>query len=358
MNDRNNNIYKEVMLKLYHQVQTDGENSSRLPTLRKLAEEFGCTAPTVLRAVRELVKQDVLIQLKNGDYRTVPQFTSRKSRYIATVYSKGMNLLDSSYMLEVKYHALKMLARSPENLRFSEIRASSTEDIRNSLGSGVYSGVILCEPNEKIIPEVTEVCRAAGLPLGVFAYSGGGTAGDVSVSYDAENDYLRLFGQILERRRRRVLVLSIENHGFNGAVQRVLDKVAGNFEKCVFMKTDSISQIRDCLLRNTGGTGENYDCVVYLLNIFETYETLQRHAPDCLCTMPEFGAWQEKRFRGLVMRYDLEEASRRFGGAMAALLNGQTPENPRTFIPCSIGEIPQDIKQNFRKGRNHDGITR
>ena len=71
------------MLKLYHLVQTDGENSRRLPTLRKLAEQFNCTHPTVLRAVRELVKRGVLTQLKNGDYRTIPQSTRQNTRYLA-----------------------------------------------------------------------------------------------------------------------------------------------------------------------------------------------------------------------------------------------------------------------------------
>ena len=339
MNDRNNNnIYKEVMLKLYHQAQTDGENSRRLPTLRKLAEQFGCTAPTVLRAVRELVKRNVLIQLKNGDYRTVPQFTSRNSRYIATIYRMGMDLLDSSYTLDLKYHALKMLSRSPENLKFSEIRTSSIDDIRNSLRSGVYSGAILCSPDDEIIPKMTDVCRAMGIPLGVFADALGNT-GDVSVSYDVEKDYLVLFEQLIQRQRRRILALSIENHDFNKPVLLALNKVAGSFEKCVFMKTNSISQITGYLLQNTGDKGENFDSVVYLLNIFDTYEKLQSHAPDCLCVMPEFGIWREKNFRGLAIHYDLEKASLQFAGAMTAVLNGQTPEMPRSFIPCSIQEI-------------------
>lgn len=339
MNDRNNNnIYKEVMLKLYHQAQMDGENSSRLPTLRQLAEQFHCTHPTVLRAVRELVKRDVLIQLKNGDYRTVPQFASKNTRYLAMVYAQGMNLLEDSYSVGLKYFAVKHLILSPEHLRFSEIHASSPGDIEAGIRSGIYCGAVLCNPRKDIMPVMTESCRSAGIPLGVF---GGhcADAADVSITYDVRNNFLMLFERLIQRKRRRVLVLSQQHHEGNDGVREAMNEVSGYFEKAEFM-TDSVTRIADYLLQNTGGSGVNFDCVVYMLNIFDTYEKLQTHAPDCLCAMPEFSSCLENDFRGLVLRYDLENAGRQFGRAMSAVLNRQTPDNPKGFIPCSIQEVP------------------
>lgn len=339
MNDRNNNnIFKEVMLKLYHQAQTDGENSSRLPTLRQLAEQFHCTHPTVLRAVRELVKQGVLIQLKNGDYRTVPQFTSKNTRYLALVYAYGMNLVDDSYSTDLKYFAVKHLIHSPGHLQISELRVSSSDDIAAGIRSGIYCGVIHCAPPKAMIPVMTDACRSVGIPLGVFG-SHSADAGDVSVTYRDRTNFLMLFERLIRRKRRRILVLSQPNLAWNDAVRKVLDEVSGIFEKAEFM-VNSASAICDYLLRNTGGTGEDYDCVVYLLNIYGTYEKLRVHAPDCLCVMSEFSLCLEKDYRGLVMHYDLEKAGLLFGTAMTALLNKQTPENTRISIPCSIQEIP------------------
>ena len=339
MNDRNNhNIYQEVMLKLYHMVQTDGEGSKRLPTLRELAGQFNCTAPTVLRAVRELVKRDVLIQLKNGDYRTVPQFTAKNTRYLALVYRMGMDLLDTAFSADIKYHSIKYLTHLPENLDFSEIRGSSCDDIGNSIRNGIYSGAILCNPTASIIPPVTEACRDMGIPLGVF----GGTSpddGDVSVSYNIEKDFLELSEHLIRRKRRRVLVLSLPAYSSgNDSIREALEKISGKFEKAVF-KSENIAELTDYILQNIGGSGENFDCVVYFINIPGTYREIRKKAPDCLCVMSNFGGWREKDFRGLMMNYDLESAGIRFGKAMFSLLNDQIPENPRGFIPCSIQEI-------------------
>ena len=338
MNDRSNNIYKEVMLKLYHLAQTDGENSRRLPTLRKLAEQFGCTHPTVLRAVRELVKRDVLIQLKNGDYRTIPQFTRKNTRYFALIYRMGMDMLDSAYSVDIKYNAVKYLTHLPEDLAYSEIHASSCDDIENSIRSGIYQGAILCVPPKDIIPAVTDACRDTGIPLGIF----GGTSaddGDVAAAYNAKRDFLQLFEQLIQRKRRRVLVLSPPLHRENDDIREALEEVSGSFEKAVF-KVESITERTDCVIQNVGGTGEDFDCVVYPVNTFEAYQKIMEKAPDCLFVMPNFGVWREKSFHGLMMNYDLEAAGVQFGRAMSALLNKQIPENPRGFIPCSIQEIP------------------
>ena len=339
MNDRNNhNLYKEIMLKLYHRVQTDGgEDSKRLPTLRHLAEQFNCTHPTVLRAVRELVKRGVLTQLRNGDYRTVPQFTPQNTRYLALVYRVGMDLLNTAFSDDTKYNATKYLTHLPEKLQYSEIRASSCDDIGNSIRNGVYSGVILCNPPKSIVPSVTEACRGMGIPLGAF---GGVSAddGDVSVSYNSGRDFLELFKQLIQRNRRRILVLSLPPHRDNEEIQEALGKVSGSFEKALF-KVGTIAELTNYIPQNIGGEGEDFDCVVYVINTSGTYQKIREKAPDCLCVMSNFGVWMEKDFRGLMMNYDLETAGIQFGKAMFSLLNKQIPENPRGFIPCSIQEI-------------------
>ena len=338
MNDRSNNIYKEIMLKLYHLAQMDGENSIRLPPLRKLAEQFGCTHPTVLRAVRELVKRDVLIQLKNGDYRTIPQFTRKTTRYLALIYRMGMDLLDTAYSADIKYNAVKYLTHLPEDLSYSEIRTSSCDDIENSIRSGIYQGAILCVPPKNIIPAVTDACRDSGIPLGIF----GGTSaddGDVAVFYDAEKDFLELFKQLVQRDRRRILVLSPPLHRENDDIREALEKFSGSFEKAVF-KVESVTECSNYVIQNVGGAGEDFDCVVYPVNTFETYQKIMEKTADCLCVMTNFGVWKEKSFHGLMMNYDLEAAGVQFGRAMSALLNKQIPENPRGGIPCTIQEIP------------------
>ena len=338
MNDRNNNnIYKEIMIKIYQRVLADGDHSRRLPTLRTLAGEFGCTAPTVLRAVRELVNREILIRLPNGDYRTIPQCAPPNTRCLALVYGMGMQMLDSAFSADMKYNSIRYLMHLPERFDFSELRVSSCDDIENSIRSGIYSGVILCVPRESMLPSVTAACRDMGIPFGVF----GGTSaddGDVSVFYDMEKNLLNLVEQLIQRKRRRILVLSLPLYRGNDTIREALEKVSGRFERAVF-KAGSITELTDYIVQNVGGSGEDFDSVVYFINIYGTYRKIMEKAPDCLCVMSNFGVWQEKSFRGLMMNYDLESAGIRFGKAMAALLNKEIPENPSGSIPCPIQEI-------------------
>ena len=335
--NKNNNIYQEIMLKLFRIAQEAEGTSIRLPTLRVLAEQFGCTAPTVLRAVRALIERGILAPLEKGGYRTIPQNVSGKTSYIALAVREGMDLLDDSYSMMIKYYVARGLARFMRDIHFSELHAVVRGDLGKTIRSGAYSGMILCFPHEAIIPDVTAACRDMGIPLGIFA-GVLNNIGDISASFDPENDFLKLFEVLIRKKRRRILLLSIPGHHWNEKIQTVMEKLSASFDK-IMLSECLISETDDYLFRNTGGAGENFDTVVYVVNIFDSYEKLRNHVPDCLCVMSDFGVVKEQNFRGLMMHYDLENASIQFGKAMSALLNKQIPENPRGFIPCTIQEI-------------------
>lgn len=339
--NKNNNIYQEIMLKLFRIAQEAEGNSIHLPTLRVLAEQFGCTAPTVLRAVRALIERGILAPLEKGGYRTIPQNVSGKTCYIAVALRGGMDLLDDPYSMMIKYYATKDLSNLTRNLYFSELHAMLRGDIGNTIRSGEYNGMILCFPNESIIPEAADACREKNIPLGIFGGNSDSRFGDFSMTYDVERDFRSLFEELVRRKRRRILLLSLPVHDWNDVIRRAMNDFSGSFEKIELLSVDIGGNI-DSLLRNTGGAGENYDCVVYTVNSFDSYEKLQRHAPDCLCVVSDFGTFRKKNFRGLVMHFDLDAASLQFGEAMSALLNKRKPENPRGIIPCSIQEIREE----------------
>ena len=339
MNGKNNNfnLYKEIILKLYRLAEEEDGIAKKLPTLRALAEQFGCTHPTVLRAVRELVETNILIPLKGGGYMTVPRNSGGKFQNIAVIYSRGMNLLDASYPIKIKYHALAGLSFSAWNLHFSQLHAAAYGDIGRMICSGAYNGVVLCSPDSLIIPEVTTACRSVGIPFGIFAGCSR-DAGDVSVVYDIKNDFLRVFEKLLEKNRRRMLALSCPGNDWNQEMRNAIGEFSGKFEKAVFIE-DCFSNIAEYLARNTGGAGEDFDCAVFVMNIFGIYEQLRLRAPDCLCVMPEFATPYEKNFRGVKMCFDLEKAGSQFAEAMSAVLDHKPPDHSRCFIQCSLEEI-------------------
>jgi len=335
--DSGNNLYKGIIHKLYQIAQEDGGRAKRLPTLRVLAEQFGCTHPTVLRAVRELMETGILIQLKGGGYMTVPQDDAGKFRNLAVIFGSGMNLTDAGYSIRLKYHALNELSTMEWGLNFSEIHAETFGEIGRILRTGAYAGAVLCSPNPQIIPDAVEACRALGIPVGVFG-SCSGEAGDVAVTYDMKNNFLQVFEQLLARKRRRVLAVSCPGNPWNQEIAKAAEAVAGRFEKCRLLeaRTDAILEY---IPANTGGAGEDFDAVIYVMLIHRSYEKLRVRAPDCVCVIPEFAFPYIRDFRGLVMRFDLESAGNRFARAMLSALNKETPETPRSVIPCSLEEI-------------------
>ena len=335
--DSGNNLYKGIIHKLYQIAQEDGGRAKRLPTLRVLAEQFGCTHPTVLRAVRELLETGLLIQLKGGGYMTVPQDSVGNFRNLAVIFGNGMNLTDAGYSIQIKYHALYELVTRVWGLNFSEIHAETCGELGRILRTGAYAGAVLCSPDPQIIPDVTAACRDIGIPVGVFAGCSG-EAGDVSVTYDMKNNFLQVFLQLLRRKRHRVLAVSCPGNPWNPEMEKAIDAFSGKFEKSLFV-VDRSAAVLEYILGNTGGRGEDFDAVVYVMHIHGSYEKLSDRAPDCLCVIPEFAIPFVKDFHGLVMGFDLESAGREFARAMLSVLNQETPESPRSFIPCSLEEI-------------------
>ena len=337
MDSGNNNLYKGIIHKLYQFAQEDGGRAKRLPTLRVLAEQFGCTHPTVLRAVRELLETGLLIQLKGGGYMTVPQDSVGGFRNLAVVFGCGMNLTDAGYSIQIKYHALRELSMMIWGLHFSELHAETCGELGRILRTGAYAGAVLCSPNPQIIPDVTEACRDLGIPVGVFAGCSG-DAGDVSVTYGMKNNFLQVFEQLFRRKRHRVLAVSCPGNPWNPEMEKAIDAFSGKFEKSLFVVDRSAAAL-EYILGNTGGRGEDFDAVVYVMHIHGAYEKLRDQTPDCLCVIPEFAFPYIKDFRGLVMRFDLESAGRDFARAMLSALNKEAPETSRSLIPCSLEEI-------------------
>lgn len=332
-----NNLYKGIIHKLYQIAQEEDGRAKRLPTLRVLAEQFGCTHPTVLRAVRELLEAGILIQLNGGGYMTVPQDSVGGFRNLAVIFGAGMNLTDDGYSIRIKYHARYEMSTMAWGLNFSEIHAETCGELGRILRTGAYAGAVLCSPNPQIIPDVTGACRDLGIPVGIFAGCSG-DAGDVSVTYEIKKIFLQVFEQLLRRKRHRVLAVSCPGNSWNPEMEKAIEAFSGNFDKIRFVE-DRSAAVLEYILSNIGGQGEDFDAVVYVMHIHGAYEKLRVKAKDCICVMPEFAVPFVKDFRGLVMHFDLESAGSQFARAMLSVLNNEKPESPRSFIPCSLEEI-------------------
>jgi len=333
----NNSRYKGIIHKFYQMLVKNGGRPKRLPTLRTLAKEFHCTHPTVLRAVRELLNTGLLIQLKDGGYMTVPLDAEGQFRNIAVIFGGGIYLTDFDYSIRIKYHALHKFSTAVWKLEFSELHAETHKGLDRIIRTGAYAGLVLCSPDHQIIPEMNEVCRDIGIPVGIFAGCGQ-DHGDVSVIYDTKNDFLRVLEKLACRKCRRVLAVSSPRNPWNREIETAIREFSENFEKCCFLE-DRLAAISEYIKENTGGAGENFDSVIYVRYIPGSYEELSKRVPDCFCVITEFDVPYIKDFRGLVMHFDLESAGAWFADSMLSALNKERPETSRYIISCSLEEI-------------------
>jgi AraC-like DNA-binding protein len=333
---QSNNIYAGIKQHLFNFAQSDGGKSKRLPSLRVLAKRYGCSAPTVLRAVRDLTETNYLVPAHGGGYTTVAMDPARIVKILALLHGAGMNMSYDSYELRMKFHASYPLSMLDRNIGIYEPNLETQGQFGKLIRTRGYSGIILSCPTPAIVEETRQATSEISIPYGVFG--GDDPAGDASMTFDVRKNYQKVFVELQRRNRRRILVISSANHHSNAAVQSVLELTSQLFDETAFF-SGTLQETEEFALENTGGYGQNYDAVVFIMNLRNLYEKLRSQAPDCFFAMPEFSAVLEKNFRGLVMKYDLDAAGRAFAGSMDSLLMGKSPEHPHGSIACTLHEV-------------------
>jgi hypothetical protein len=331
-----NNIYHGIKLQLFNIAQSDGGKSKRLPPLRVLARRFGCSAPTVLRAVRDLTVTNHLVPVPGGGYATVSPDSASVIRTVALLHGTGMYMYHGSYELEMKFYASNPLCIINRDIGIYEPNIETQGEFGRLIRAHGYAAVILSCPTPAILKETQEATSEVSIPLGVFG--GDDSGGDASITFDVKKNYQEIFVELTRRQRCRALVLSCAGHPFNATIRSLLESCGELFETSFFY-SGTRQELEDFTLNNIGGRGQNYDAVVFVANIRNLYDKLRSQAAKCLCVMPEFSFVREKNFRGLVLKYDLDTAGRVFADSMDALLGGKMLENPHGSIPSSLHEI-------------------
>ena len=190
MGSKNSNEYSGIKIKLYNFALSDQGRPKTLPPLRTLAKEYGCTHPTVLRAVRDLIVQGVIVPLKGGGYRTLQLDSAGEHHIVNYMFGNGMNLYVDHYTLQLRYHSLNTLTRQHVQLGVAEFRQSSAGDFAHEMTYGNCDAGLLVDPPAQIVEEIAGVCAGRNIPLGVFGSSFPG--GDISCSFDVEKGFLNL----------------------------------------------------------------------------------------------------------------------------------------------------------------------
>ena len=335
MGSKNSNEYSGIKIKLYNFALSDQGRPKTLPPLRTLAKEYGCTHPTVLRAVRDLIVQGVVVPLKGGGYRTLQLDSAGEHHIVNYMFGNGMNLYVDHYTLQLRYHSLNTLTRQHVQLGVAEFRQSSAGDFAHEMTYGNCDAGLLVDPPAQIVEEIAGVCAGRNIPLGVFGSSFPG--GDISCSFDVEKDFSQVFQRLLELERRRVLVLCRLNNHWIPGVQTAFDKYQHHFERAEF-KVSTNQELINYTLENTTDSGAGFDTVVFVMFLEELHGKLKQNNPDILCVMPSFGTVFEPGFTGISMDMQMEQAGIIFGENLYRLMNKQPLEQAHFHIKCQLTE--------------------
>jgi len=332
--------FLNIRQKLEDMILADGEQSRRLPPLRALAKEFGCTAPTVMRAVQTLVANGWLVPSSGGGYVSCRRdFSGLNIRVAAQIVGNGMCEYDFGYYILMRFHSvyeLGNLCRNGNQTGISELRFSTYDELDQKLRKGNFSGVVLTVPTDAIMKRGIKFCRSASVPLGIFG--GIRPEGRVSAYFDIKNNFASLMQKLAGQGRRRILAVSPLGNGWNSVMKETLEHYSGSFE-CAEYYADTHAQIIGHILNNTGEKGKNFDTVIFVGFIFHAYERLMDYSPQCLCVMPNFASEKVAGFHGWIMDFDVGSAGKFFGEAMYDALWEPDSEPVHSAIPFEIRNI-------------------
>lgn len=332
--------FLNIRQKLEDMIMFDGEHSRRLPPLRALAKEFGCTAPTVMRAVQTLVANGRLAPCSGGGYVSCRRDLSGFNiRVAAQIVGSGMREYDFGYHSLMRFHSvyeLGNLCRNGNQTGISEQQFSTYDELDLKLRKGNFSGIVLTEPTDAVLKRSAKFCRSASVPLGIFG--GIRPEGRVSVYFDIKNNFAALMQKLAGQGRRRILAVSPLANGWNSVMKETVEHYSASFE-CAEYYSDTHAQITGHILNNTGGKGKNFDTVVFTGLVSGAYERLMDHTPRCLCVMPVFAADKVAGFHGWIMDFDVGSAGNVFGKAMYDALWEPDSESVHYAIPFEIREI-------------------
>ena len=331
--------YLDIRKKLEARIRENGRQLKKLPSLRTLAKEFGCTAPTVMRAVQSLVANGLLAPQQNGGYIPITQRIFGGGRKItAVITGRGMHIYDTAFCCLMRFHATYTLACSESRnvSGISNITLNTYDELKSILQDKFYSGIILVCPSKEILTKVKRICRPAALPVGVFGAND--PYGQVSMTFDPKIHFSALFRELVKMGKRRILVFSGYDYIWNEAMQETIRGFSDQFESAEFYQ-GPMEQAAEYGLRNIGKKGKKFDTAVFTSLIPGAYAKLREKNPECLFVTNNFATAHEPDFHGLLMNFDVEAAGKIFGKDMHDAIWEDHSESVHRTIPCDIRKI-------------------
>lgn len=291
-------------------IATDGDQPQQIPSSRKLGEMFGVTHPTALRAIQTLIEDGYLIPTRGGGSMTCPANCNLKNvKLFGFLEGDGKIAFDIYYTVRLYSIAAQELTRRNLTYCCQHLYLNTPADLETAVKENHLAGLIALSVGKPKLKEEIRKMKEKGLPVVSLIVPHPGVS---SYSRSHKNYYAMILDRIFSEGRAHAAILVspafTEDGEINLAVQEMCMKYSVPEKQILILKNtpeETAKRLEEML-----GFGMRFDAVIGNHNIFPAYEVLKKYVDleeECRVVNSEFSIYDEMKYTGYVIKYELEK---------------------------------------------------
>jgi len=326
MGRKNATEYVGIRRSLLELLRRNGASPLKLPPLKKLAERYNVTAPTVMRAVNDLIDEGYLTKRKGGG--TVSTGSAgrwNRVKIFGIVNANGMQAFDVSFFWQLNSaFALELTGRDPQVFCTANLYLESPSCLSGAVKNDNLAGLLLLGVSPRILEEA-EKLHDDGLPA-ISAFRESET---ISCCPHLDDEAVQRKEQTLVLKRlaregcRSVLVCESDMPDFwqkqEALMRRVNSRLKSPLE-LTFVRVGARTTTKSCRGFADGIEGTIDAVMLYGPISPPVYESISRTFPQdtCCYVTTQFILPRSVNYSGYVVEYGLDACARNLVDDMLA----------------------------------------
>lgn len=293
----------------------------RFPPTRKLASMFGVSQPTALRAVQDLIGENVLMPCRGGGTVSRPsQCSSQRMKIFGFAADCGKLSYDIYYFLKLHAAVALELARRSCQFCTTNLYLESPSMLEQTVSEKSISGVILIAARNVIFEHAVKLKRK-GFPVVSFWNRTEG----ISSFYVSWKEHFRMvLSRLFQENRTHLLLVVWDRKEMQDLVEETVSLCCEEFQIDRGQVIVLAKPFREAVERVTEmlNFGMKFDGVVFSPCCDAIYRLIvERFDPQiCRIVCDETSVFDDLNYSGYVVRYDLESAAVRLVDDLIAQL--------------------------------------
>lgn len=338
----------KIRAELFCQMSSQKSPRKTLPSLRKLAEEFSVSHPTVMRAVHSLIEDGFLSVEKKGGYRSLLDSADQAKMHIyGLVNGVGNYSFEFKSQWELNIPLVRSLFARGNLICTKNIFLDKPENLQAAVYENGLSGILLSGSSTRIMEEARKLKDRMDIPIAAF-YSPGRS---ISVAAPDQNAFLQIFEMMAAQKRRKVLLIIRESLLFYAEILAVTERARSIFGMELTILSGTENGISSAL-QGLYGSGIHFDGVIFFSTLQNIYRQICEYEDmdKCCLMIDQFELFRDMNYTGYLYRFDLESAAEKL---IEHFLQQGTENERKIFIPMQLSfeQYKNGVRQAiFQKG--------